>query len=444
MANHEMQIVIALYLCVYGTGIFGLSCDKGVSHRDVLSSCMTYNSLNSRQSALGETQRLLMGVVNQILAELDWSSVTVIFDDQTEMFVRSLSEAVEKTRVTECRLLHVPDSLHGNTSRHVRSKLLEFYLEDESHHKNFLVVCGGDCTVAVMEIANSVDDISLKRTYMRHHARWLLMVSDNVTSAVAKAASRLDHVTCILVPFDLNPVQETNISHTTSLRDIALPLMSLLWLPGRRNWSCVGHISGDKFVGEVFPNIPLGFNQRQFVITTMPWPGFVIKSVSGTNTTYSGFCMDLLKGISERLNFTYRLVEPADDNYGRVRNGRWTGLVGQLVRREVDFSVAGLSFTVGREAVIDYVSTALNYDFKDVVYRKIGSDEGKWRLLLDVYHPLVLGLGLATYLIVSLMLFSFLAAPSASGTSPAGPRALYSWNHSGTCSEPYFIKVRPL
>ncbi|XP_067682629.1 glutamate receptor 1-like [Haliotis asinina] len=161
----------------------------------------------------------------------------------TEIFVRSLSEAVEKTRATEYRLLHVPNNLHGNTSRHIRSKLLEFYLEDENHYKNFLVVCGRDCTVAVMET-------------------------------------------------------------------------------------------------------------------------------------------------------------------------------------EVDFSVAGLSFTVGREAVIDYVSTPLNYDFKDVVYRKIGSDEGKWRLLLDVYHPLVLGLGLATYIIVSVMLFGFLTAPSFGDITNRAARSL--------------------
>ncbi|XP_048244500.1 glutamate receptor ionotropic, kainate 5-like [Haliotis rufescens] len=329
MAHQAMWIFIGLYLCVYFcAGIFGHTCDKGVNHGDLISSCMTYNSLNSRQSAVGDTQRLLMSAVDRILAELDWTAITVIFDDETEIFVRSLSEALEDTRVTECRLLHVPDSLHGNNSRHFRSKLLEFYVEDTSHYKPFLVVCRGDCAVAVMEITSFCD----------------------------------------------------------------IPLLSLLWLPGRRDWSFVGSIVGNKFLGEVFPNIRLGFNQREFIVTTR------------ANGQYDDWD-------NMHRHHKYRLTEPVDATFGREKNGRWTGLVGQLVRREVDFASTGLSFTVGREAVIDYVSTPLNYDYKDIVYRKMGSDEGKWRLLLDVYSPLVLLVGLATYLIVSLLLFGLLAAP---------------------------------
>ncbi|XP_071080806.1 glutamate receptor ionotropic, kainate 4-like [Haliotis cracherodii] len=351
MAHQAMWIFIGLYLCVYFcAGIFGHTCDKGVNHGDVISSCMTYNSLHSRQSAVGDTQRLLTSAVDRILAELDWTAITVIFDDETEIFVRSLSEALEDTRVTECRLLHVPDSLHGNNSRHFRSKLLEFYVEDTSHYKPFLVVCGGDCEVAVMEITSFCD----------------------------------------------------------------IPLLSLLWLPGRRDWSFVGSIVGNKFLGEVFPNIRLGFNQREFIVTT--------RAVS--LSTQINICLRLRGAVRGGVRcgavrcgavrsdgVGYRLIEPVDPTFGREKNGRWTGLVGQLVRREVDFASTGLSFTVGREAVIDYVSTPLNYDYKDIVYRKMGSDEGKWRLLLDVYHPLVLLVGLATYLIVSLLLFGLLAAP---------------------------------
>ena len=36
------------------------------------------------------------------------------------------------------------------------------------------------------------------------------------------------------------------------------------------------------------------------------------------------------------LNFTYTLIKPSDGQWGVLKNGRWTGMIGALHQREVD------------------------------------------------------------------------------------------------------------
>ena len=39
---------------------------------------------------------------------------------------------------------------------------------------------------------------------------------------------------------------------------------------------------------------------------------------------------------------------------GKTKNGTWNGMVGMLLRNETDVVVAGLTYTKGRFAAIDY------------------------------------------------------------------------------------------
>ncbi len=52
------------------------------------------------------------------------------------------------------------------------------------------------------------------------------------------------------------------------------------------------------------------------------------------NRLYTGYCVDLAKYISERIdNFSYRIVPVADAAYGSANeSGQWNGMVGELIR----------------------------------------------------------------------------------------------------------------
>ena len=36
------------------------------------------------------------------------------------------------------------------------------------------------------------------------------------------------------------------------------------------------------------------------------------------------------------MNFTYTLTKPSDGQWGVLKNGKWTGMIGALQRKEVD------------------------------------------------------------------------------------------------------------
>ncbi len=70
------------------------------------------------------------------------------------------------------------------------------------------------------------------------------------------------------------------------------------------------------------------------------------------NAKYKGFCVDLLEKIAKICNFTYtiRLVE--DGLHGtQMKNGKWNGIVRELIDKKSDLAVAALTISFGREQV---------------------------------------------------------------------------------------------
>ena len=74
------------------------------------------------------------------------------------------------------------------------------------------------------------------------------------------------------------------------------------------------------------------------------------------NAKYRGFCVELLTKIAEicEFNFTINIVE--DGYMGSYVNGKWNGIVGELVEKKADLAVAGLTISYQREHAIDVSS----------------------------------------------------------------------------------------
>ena len=71
---------------------------------------------------------------------------------------------------------------------------------------------------------------------------------------------------------------------------------------------------------------------------------------------YEGFIVDIVEEMSALGNFTFSLVESQDDRYGveQSSGGGWTGLVGMLLRQEIDVIAADLTITASRLSVMDF------------------------------------------------------------------------------------------
>ena len=61
---------------------------------------------------------------------------------------------------------------------------------------------------------------------------------------------------------------------------------------------------------------------------------FIFKEVADNDTViYKGYCIELLKKISQLLEFNYTLYEPEDRKYGSMLpNGSWNGMVNELIQ----------------------------------------------------------------------------------------------------------------
>ena len=79
------------------------------------------------------------------------------------------------------------------------------------------------------------------------------------------------------------------------------------------------------------------------------------------NDIYEGFAIDLIKAISEILNFKYNIKMVEDGTYGaRRENGEWGGMIRELMDGKADIAVADLTITYERESAVDFTMPFMN------------------------------------------------------------------------------------
>uniref|UniRef100_A0A3Q3N429 Glutamate receptor n=1 Tax=Labrus bergylta TaxID=56723 RepID=A0A3Q3N429_9LABR len=90
----------------------------------------------------------------------------------------------------------------------------------------------------------------------------------------------------------------------------------------------------------------------------------LFKNLSGRNVSVPtehkkccyGYCVDLLEKLAEDMGFTFDLYIVGDGKYGGFKNGRWTGLVGDLLSGAAHLAVTSFSINSARSQVIDFTS----------------------------------------------------------------------------------------
>merc|ERR1719291_480962 len=113
----------------------------------------------------------------------------------------------------------------------------------------------------------------------------------------------------------------------------------------------------------------------------------------------SGLIFEILDQISYKLNFTYVITEPADGAWGvRTAGGDWSGMIGQLVDREVMLGAAAFAISQERKEVVNFTS-AIDLHPYAFMYRRPQA-LSRVQLFIDPFTPWVwLGIAAMTAII---------------------------------------------
>ncbi|KAI9556332.1 hypothetical protein GHT06_018906 [Daphnia sinensis] len=95
---------------------------------------------------------------------------------------------------------------------------------------------------------------------------------------------------------------------------------------------------------------------RQLKIGIIIIPPYVLARYdAGGNISYvDGFVPQMISWMAAKYDFTFKYVEPPDGAFGAFINGSWNGLIGMVVRGEIDIVATALSVTYPRSLVVDY------------------------------------------------------------------------------------------
>ncbi|XP_071096989.1 probable glutamate receptor [Haliotis cracherodii] len=168
-----------------------------------------------------------------------------------------------------------------------------------------------------------------------------------------------------------------------------------------RLWTLMFHPNGRSFTdvalfsetvthpAEVFPNVKYGFNGRQLTVVMRDnhyGLGFVVVN----KRKLFAYPFRVLKLLAEAMNFSYKVIPPREDDWGKNINGSWTGVFGMLQRREADLAADMLTLHIDRFEVSDYILPTIGETKQMIMYKKEDViDEDNLLILLRPFQSYV-------------------------------------------------------
>ncbi|XP_060693486.1 glutamate receptor ionotropic, delta-2-like [Hemiscyllium ocellatum] len=125
-------------------------------------------------------------------------------------------------------------------------------------------------------------------------------------------------------------------------------------------WSPTNGLNGS-LVDQKLENSMEGVTLR---VVTVLVPPFVMMSenIFGQPKEFCGFSIDVLNALSEHLGFKYQIYQVPDNQHGRLQNnGKWNGMIGELINKRADIAVSALTITPERENVVDFTGRIMDY-----------------------------------------------------------------------------------
>ncbi|ESO86865.1 hypothetical protein LOTGIDRAFT_166867 [Lottia gigantea] len=377
-------------------------------------------------------------ILYSIITNLDWTRLVIICDVYTGLSFASDENPPEQATKHETMMLAEELSTTGikftiltinNTESHYLPYpgLSATYNLFNREELNVVLMCSLGCVRLILHEANNFDLTNDNKTSIRHDSKWLISNYGYDQDFLENSGITIDNIAALTGPsyhecyttsikqvlpyvieaalekIDDEPELEYS-GHVTVDGYLKSEIISILKNPSIKTKPCIGTllwkpgftravsniVQGTEIdYSAIFPNTKFGFNQRLFQVATLAWSPFMIKKEVNGSAEYSGLCMDLLLELAVSLNFTFKMVEPPDGEWGRFRDGEWTGLIGQVAKHESDMVLAAVTVSNEREAVMDF-TFPYYFGYSVVFFRKPDPNSDKWYTLLAPFSWQVL------------------------------------------------------
>ncbi|XP_064594549.1 glutamate receptor U1-like [Liolophura sinensis] len=213
-------------------------------------------------------------------------------------------------------------------------------------------------------------------------SRWLVLSEDICVTCLEPKIGNVSNISILKrkVHAGLEMLSEMNSTDV-----VTYEVMTSYWQKAGRQFGTVVTWSTQQPItvyDDIFPNVKNGLNNATLILTTKEWSPFTIKQKIDGKIHFKGICMDIMDEMSFRLNFSYIIVEPPDDQWGlKASSGNWTGMIAQLANREVDVMIGAISIQQEREEVMDFIHPFYN-DYTTLLVKKPDKALEKWKILI--------------------------------------------------------------
>ncbi|XP_017775694.1 PREDICTED: glutamate [NMDA] receptor subunit 1 isoform X2 [Nicrophorus vespilloides] len=161
-----------------------------------------------------------------------------------------------------------------------------------------------------------------------------------------------------------NPVGKYFFNKETDKMGLSVDEKSIVW-PGRLQTKPEGFMIPTHLKVLTIEEKPFVYTRKlgeleECLPDEIPCPLFNATQDETGKYCCKGFCMDLLKELSKKINFTYSLALSPDGQFGNYvpknssNKKEWTGLIGELVMERADMIVAPLTINPERAEFIEF------------------------------------------------------------------------------------------
>ena len=326
----------------------------------------------------------ISNIISSLGTVMKSKNIIIIFEDSQDILINNIEARISLKFANA----HIFRRYSIALNRDIETSFFTLFENVNSQRETIFITIGSQSFYMNLLISiHNADVFSNQQGYFIQLHKWILieLQMGSCSDALLKYVDKIAHIICI----DGIHGNDTGVMQPFYMKTAMYGQYIRYWdiIPCllQQNSNSTSECS----FRDIFPNTQFKLNNQHYLIGTELWPGYVELDSSGH---LHGLYVEVLNHVAKSFNFTFTVVYPTDRQWGvELPNGSWSGLVGQLERKEVDFVFAPLVKTVYREQVVDFTDFSLFSSYFVGIYKLPNIKTNAFSLYLQPFDTLVWG-----------------------------------------------------